>query len=497
MRCEVLTIVLLSLFLSSLVFSFNIPRAKSGPSTITVPDDFPTIQAAVDNASDGDTIFVRAGTYDEEVVVNKTLTLLGENRSTTTIWVDLKTYPDERALTVQANDTVVKGLTVSSLYLLNVSNILVQDDNICTFRAQYSENSNLSRNNLVQVWLRNCSLFLITENLVDFVNYVIPYVPFGLDLEFSSNNTISKNTITNGTYVDEGSIHLTWSTSNTICENNFVNNSISVWFVRSDNNTFYHNNFTSNLFPFGFRVISLGNAFDAGYPAGGNYYDDYSGNDFYKGAGQNETGSDGFGDARREWYILDFNFTEVLEGRDSYPLMKPYCGSHDVGVLIKASKTLIAQGYYATVALNVTVINYGEQEEGFNFTFNTPETSYETPLVLESRNSTIYEYALDTRGFTLGNYTAWAYVSPIAGETDTSDNNRSIVIRVVIPGDVSSTTPGVPDGTVNMKDIAYLVSLFNTRPSSPNWNPNADVNDDGVCNMRDIAICVAYFNQHE
>ena len=59
-----------------------------------------------------------------------------------------------------------------------------------------------------------------------------------------------------------------------------------------------------------------------------------------------------------------------------------------------------------------------------------------------------------------------------------------------IPGDVNM------DGTVNMRDIALLVILFNTRPSSPNWNPNADVNSDGIVNMRDIAVALVHFNQH-
>jgi hypothetical protein len=60
----------------------------------------------------------------------------------------------------------------------------------------------------------------------------------------------------------------------------------------------------------------------------------------------------------------------------------------------------------------------------------------------------------------------------------------------VIPGDVNM------DGTVNMRDIAILIILFNTTPSSPNWNPNADINSDGIINMRDIAIALTHFNQH-
>jgi hypothetical protein len=43
--------------------------------------------------------------------------------------------------------------------------------------------------------------------------------------------------------------------------------------------------------------------------------------------------------------------------------------------------------------------------------------------------------------------------------------------RVGVPGDVSSSVPGAYDQVCNMKDVAHMVALFNTRPTSPNWNP--------------------------
>jgi len=58
---------------------------RAAPSTITVPDDYPTIQQAINAASPGDTIFVRNGTYHENVLVNKTVNLIGENNQTTII----------------------------------------------------------------------------------------------------------------------------------------------------------------------------------------------------------------------------------------------------------------------------------------------------------------------------------------------------------------------------------------------------------------------------
>lgn len=53
--------------------------------TIVVPDDYPTIQQAIDNASDGDRIEVRAGTYYGNVVVDKSVTIIGEDKETTVI----------------------------------------------------------------------------------------------------------------------------------------------------------------------------------------------------------------------------------------------------------------------------------------------------------------------------------------------------------------------------------------------------------------------------
>ena len=51
--------------------------------------DYTHIQWAIDNASDGDTIYVEAGIYHENITVcGKTIELLGEDNSTTFIKAD-------------------------------------------------------------------------------------------------------------------------------------------------------------------------------------------------------------------------------------------------------------------------------------------------------------------------------------------------------------------------------------------------------------------------
>jgi nitrous oxidase accessory protein len=58
---------------------------KASPKTITVPDNYPTIQDAIANASPGDMVFVRSGNYRGGIVIDKPLTLQGEDAKTTTI----------------------------------------------------------------------------------------------------------------------------------------------------------------------------------------------------------------------------------------------------------------------------------------------------------------------------------------------------------------------------------------------------------------------------
>jgi hypothetical protein len=63
-----------------LAFSPAPPAVRAASDTLRVPDDYPTIQAAINAAADGDTILVRdgpGGGYQENVTVTKGITLSG------------------------------------------------------------------------------------------------------------------------------------------------------------------------------------------------------------------------------------------------------------------------------------------------------------------------------------------------------------------------------------------------------------------------------------
>jgi hypothetical protein len=166
---------------------------------------------------------------------------------------------------------------------------------------------------------------------------------------------------------------------------------------------------------------------------------------------------------------------------------------------VTISKTVVGQGY--TLVCNISVGNNELIAESYNLSVYGNTTSLErlTDLNILGNETILVVYVWNTSGYAYGNYTVSAIAERLPGETHISDNNFTCAtsVHLGVAGDVSSSSPGVYDGVVNMKDIAYLIALFNTRPSSIHWDPNSDVNNDGVCNMRDIAVAVANFNKHE
>ncbi len=108
---------LILLLLTTFWVQFKPVRAYQ--STITVPSDYPTIQQAINAAGGGDTVLVHNGTYFERIVVNKSISLVGEDRDTTIV-------------DGGGNGTVVKvekdGVKISGLTLTNAGYGLVWTD---------------------------------------------------------------------------------------------------------------------------------------------------------------------------------------------------------------------------------------------------------------------------------------------------------------------------------------------------------------------------------
>ncbi len=124
-------IILLLSYISIISINENV---RSDSKTIYVgkygPVDFYTIQSAVTNASDGDTIFVYNGTYQEEVRINKRIRLIGEDNQSTVI-ENYRGIP----VKITADEVEVSGFTINgSGSALNEAGIFIQKaDNVSIY----------------------------------------------------------------------------------------------------------------------------------------------------------------------------------------------------------------------------------------------------------------------------------------------------------------------------------------------------------------------------
>ena len=73
----ILTALTLTVILFSAVWMLNVPSSHAS-ETMLVPQDYPTISDAISHASAGDTVLVQSGVYNENVQIDKPLTLQGQ-----------------------------------------------------------------------------------------------------------------------------------------------------------------------------------------------------------------------------------------------------------------------------------------------------------------------------------------------------------------------------------------------------------------------------------
>ena len=340
---EFMKALALIIILFGALWTLNLQVSRAS-ATLVVPDNYSTITSAINHASQGDVIFVKSGIYHENIQINKSITLEGEN-STKAIIIGSGGPNEPATLTLAAKGIKVSGFTIesanSSIRTQNALGINIQADN-CTI------NDNIFQNNYIGVFCALQSSTTITNNIIS------SSIKDGIRFYAGSLNNISDNSIIGnavsgiaiGGYLNILSGNILQnnfrgiglgSSYSVVFDNKIMSNAESgIWLSGSNNiisanelaankygvfittqgaaprtNQFYHNNFENNSRNAIGNSSFLVESWDNGYPSGGNYWSDYQ----TKYPNSVEKGSSGIENTP---YMINSNNT------DNYPLIKQF-----------------------------------------------------------------------------------------------------------------------------------------------------------------------------
>jgi len=421
---------------------------------IYVPEDFSSIQSAVNNATPGDTVFVGQGVYYENIVVDKSISLIGENRST----------------------TIIDGRSLGSVIVVSGSRVEISGFALCNSGAGWPK----SGIQIVDSYLNTLSDNIIQDNhigvLVDssIENYIsgntITANHYGIYVLGSRLNQISDNLILHSSPTGGGAGLAFSSSDENIVDGNLImdTSNVAVALTSSRNNNFYYNNFVNNRYQVSVFPQDYVNIWDAEYPRGGNFWSDYSGPDVYSGRHQNETGSDG---------IVDFPYIINPYNKDRYPHLGEVVAFHDVTVeSVTPSESRVYEGH--VLEIYVTVANVGNYTETFSVTVYYDTTPIETKIVsnLLPGSMLFLKFAWNTTGVEDRIYAVKAEAGEVQGEKDKSNNIlvggpvmvRSYALSLVrLTGVTPCNQSGYPVTSFKTGKIGYFKVVLNNTSLEP------------------------------
>jgi parallel beta-helix repeat protein len=220
---KVFVVAFISVLLLSAVAVAQFAETAS-VETIIVPDHYATIQEAINAATTGDIILVGNGTYYENVILNKTVTLVGENPQNTTIsgntGVTLNITANSVTVTgftiTGANEVDEVGIEVSANYTSVSGNVVTNNYRGLRVHENYNNitQNNMANNSNCGIGLKNASFTRITGNAISGSKGA------GIDIRDSNNNILRGNDVNvpSSLFV----ILLVGSPHNIIAENNLM-----------------------------------------------------------------------------------------------------------------------------------------------------------------------------------------------------------------------------------------------------------------------------------
>ena len=196
--------IIFSFFLVLSILNFNtVPSEKptiieTDENTLYVggsgPANYSKIQNAIDNSSNGYTIFVYSGEYLESIIINKSIILQGENKQNTILNSETRT-----AINIKSNNISISGFKIITLSYSEVKIDIRSDNSTINNNIIHGVVFLLSSNNniIFQNEIINGGIRLFDSSSNKIIDNIIGKHRFtGVKIgQYSLNNIVSYNTI--------------------------------------------------------------------------------------------------------------------------------------------------------------------------------------------------------------------------------------------------------------------------------------------------------------
>jgi parallel beta-helix repeat protein len=382
-----------------------------GTSPIIVPDDYSTIQEAVNNADEGDTIFVSNGIYYEHVVVNKTVSLVGEDVSATIVDGDntgtvvyiVSDYVNVTGFTVQRSGNVQldAGICLNNSAGCVVSGNLLIDNGFCGISLLYSQqnmiiDNNVNRSSWGGIHMLASSYNLVSRNIVDNTygginghvssNYnnitenAISNSAYGMFYHAASNNIIYRNNVS--TIAVDGIWLQDQASYNVVAENSLINNTVAIRLEGPNYNNVLSRNIITGA-EYGIKIQNAGNTLVAENVIVNNN----AGNDSWRAGIRLDYGA---------YSVIDSNFVSGNYYGVLLYSSSPYVSVYGNSIVGNEFGLRVAGGgsSYLNATLNLVAHNrgYGIELTGFSSSSNYA-TVYENTIVNNSDGIALGQYS--------------------------------------------------------------------------------------------------------